>query len=126
MRESNEEVGPGGLLGVLTELDPFLTKADSLSGSLAGKDLPQVWSKLSLKTSLFQNILGEKIDQIKVNEQIMINIGTARTLGIVKEVKKDVVEVDLRLPVCADKGERAVLSRRVADRWRLVGFGYVV
>ena len=34
--ESVEEVGPGGLIGVATKLDPSLTKADSLSRSVAG------------------------------------------------------------------------------------------
>ena len=35
--ESVDEIGPGGLIGVGTKLDPALTKADSLSGSVAGK-----------------------------------------------------------------------------------------
>ncbi len=42
--EDVDEVGPGGLIGVATKLDPSLTKADSLSGSVAGEPgtLPDV------------------------------------------------------------------------------------
>jgi len=120
-----DQAGPGGLLGVLTGLDPFLTKADSLSGSLAGNHLPAVWNRLSLKISLFENILGEKIESVKIGEPLMLNIGISKTLGIVKDIKKDLIEVDLKLPVCTEKGERAVMSRRVADRWRLIGYGII-
>lgn len=121
-----EKAGAGGLLGVLTQLDPFLTKADSLTGSIAGKDLQPVLDKLSLKINLFESILGEKIEPIKNNEQLMLNVGTARTLGIVKELKKDIIDIELKLPVCTNKGERAVIARNIEGRWRLIGFGVIL
>ena len=34
--ESLDEVSPGASIPIETELDPFLTKADSLSGCLVG------------------------------------------------------------------------------------------
>jgi len=121
-----EKAGAGGLLGVLTQLDPFLTKADSLTGSMVGNDLPPVLDKLSLKINLFESILGEKIEPIKSNEQLMLNVGTARTLGIVKELKKDIIDIELKLPVCTNKEERAVISRNIEGRWRLIGFGVIL
>jgi translation initiation factor 2 subunit 3 len=123
--KNQEEAGSGGLLGVLTELDPSITKADSLAGSLAGRELPEALSSLSLKVSLFSKLFDEKIEPIKQEEQLLMNVGTARTLGIVKTAKKDNVIFDLKLPVSVGKGERAVLSRRIADRWRLIGFGVI-
>ena len=120
-----QKAGAGGLLGVLTELDPVLTKADSLSGSLVGKNLPSVLNKISFKPNLFEKII-EKIEPIKLGEQLMINIGTARTLGIVKNLKEGVCELELRLPICADKGDRIVLSRRIAERWRLIGYSEII
>ncbi len=120
-----EEAGPGGLLGVGTELDPALTKADTLAGSVVGfvGKLPPVISKLTIQWNLFQPKSGEKFLPPQEKEQLMINVGTGRTVGIVKNFRKGSVEFDLRLPICADKGERAVLSRRVGDRWRLIGWG---
>ena len=119
------EAGPGGLLGVLTELDPSLTKADSLAGDLVGKEIADALSSFSLKVELFDKILEEKIETIRAGEQLMLNIGTARTVGLVKNFKKDSVDLELKLPVSAEKGDRVVLSRRISDRWRLIGFGII-
>lgn len=120
-----DEAGAGGLLGLMTTLDPGLTKADSLSGNVAGKNLPPVLNRLRIRAKLFKDLVGRegKIDPIKLGEPLMINVGTARTIGMIKSQKKDTVEIDLKLPVCAEAGERAVLSRRIGDRWRLIGFG---
>jgi translation initiation factor 2 subunit 3 len=120
-----EQAGAGGLLGVMTDLDPALAKADSLAGSIAGptEALPQVLNKLSVEVHLFQNMDGEKIEQIRAGEPLLVNIGTARTMGTVTNMKKGVADMDLRIPVAAQKSERTSLSRRVGDRWRLIGWG---
>ena len=112
----------GGLLGVLTELDPLLTKADSLSGSVAGKELPQTLNKIFLKINLFKGS-EEKIEPLRLNEQLMMNAGTTRTLGIAKNIKKGVCELDLKLPICGKKGDRVVFSRRIGERWKIIGWG---
>jgi len=121
-----EVAGAGGLLGLLTDLDPVLTKADSLAGSMAGRNLPPTLNHLSLKVNLFENMFDEKIEPIKIGENLMLNVGTARTLGIVKELKKGSVEIELKIPVLANKDDRAVISRRIVDRWRLIGFGVIL
>ncbi len=126
-----EEAGPGGLLGVLTELDPFLTKSDSLVGSVVGfpGKLPEVRENLILEVNFLERVVGSKelqvLEPIKVNENLLINIGTARSLAIVKSVKKDEIELDLKIPVCAEEGEKAVISRQIAGRWRLIGYGKI-
>lgn len=117
-----EAVGAGGLLGVKTELDNSLTKADSLTGSVAGKDLPPILNKLSIKFNIFNT---EEVEPLRMAEQLMVNAGTARTLGIVKTIKKDRCELELRLPVCADKGDRVVLARRIMEKWKLIGWGFI-
>lgn len=116
-----EEAGPGGLLGVLTELDPSLTKADSLAGSVAGISgkMPAVIEKLTIKFSP----IG-KIEPIKLGEQVMISIGAARTVGVVKTIKKGNIEFELKLPVCS-AGSRAVFSRFTGEGWKLIGWGEI-
>jgi len=115
-----EDAGPGGLLGVMTGLDPSLTKADSLAGSVAGVTgkLPPVLDKISLEIHTF-----EKTDIVKLSDILMINVGVGRTVGTVMNLKKGIAEITLKLPVVADKGERAALSKRVGDRWKLFGWG---
>ncbi len=125
-----EKAGPGGLISIQTEIDPYLTKADRLSGQLAGHigKLPETLDTIIIKTNLLQRVLGSreelKIEPIKINEPLMMTIGTTRTVGTVMSAKGK-IELDLKLPVCADKGDRAAISRQINGRWRLIGWGEV-
>lgn len=129
--ESLEEVGPGGLIGVGTNLDPALTKADALSGSVAGKPgtLPPLIHEFTMKAHLLERVVGtkeeKKVEPIKSSEPLMINIGTTTTIGVVTSARGDEVDVRLKLPVCADSGQRVALSRRLGARWRLIGYGII-
>ncbi len=126
-----DEVGPGGLIGVGTKLDPALTKADSLSGSVAGEPetLPPMLFDFTMKTHLLERVVGTKeereVEPIKSSEPLMINIGTATTIGVVTSARRKKVDVKLKLPVCAEEGQRVALSRRVGARWRLIGYGII-
>lgn len=129
--KSVDEVGPGGLVGVGTKLDPSLTKADSLSGSVAGEPgtLPPVLHDFTIKTHLLERVVGTKeeraVEPIKTTEPLMINVGTATTIGVVTSAREDESDVKLKLPVCAKPGQRIALSRRVGARWRLIGYGII-
>ncbi|AXV38565.1 MAG: translation initiation factor IF-2 subunit gamma [Methanobacteriaceae archaeon] len=129
--ESVEEVGPGGLVGVGTLLDPALTKADSLSGSVAGKPgtLPPILHEFTMETNLLDRVVGtkeeRKVEPIKTGEPLMINAGTTTTIGVVSSARKKDADVTLKLPVCAEAGQRVALSRRVGARWRLIGYGII-
>jgi translation initiation factor 2 subunit 3 len=121
---------PGGLMAVGTRLDPSLTKSDSLSGSVVGAPgmLPPLWKELTLKVYLLERAIGTKeeveITEIKRGETLMLNIGTAKTVGVVSK-PGDETEMELKLPICADPGERAAISRRIGARWRLIGYGII-
>jgi translation initiation factor 2 subunit 3 len=129
--EHVEEVSSGGLIGVGTKLDPALTKADSLSGSVAGEPgtLPPILHKFLMETKLLERVVGTKeekaVDPIKSSELLMINIGTATTIGVVSSARGKTADVTLKLPVCAESGQRVALSRRVGARWRLIGYGII-
>ncbi|MEM4808528.1 MAG: translation initiation factor IF-2 subunit gamma [Candidatus Nezhaarchaeales archaeon] len=126
-----EEARPGGLIGFGTLLDPSLTKADSLAGNVIGKPgtLPPTLSDLDLEVFLFERAVGTvdmvKVESIKPNEVLMINVGTTTTLGTVVKASKDVVSIKLRRPVCAEPGTRAAISRQIAGRFRLIGYGII-
>jgi translation initiation factor 2 subunit 3 len=44
----------------------------------------------------------------------------------VVEMKKNRIQLKLKIPVCAEKKDKVVISRQVAGRWRLVGYGVIV
>jgi translation initiation factor 2 subunit 3 len=124
-----EESLPGGLAGVGTLLDPSITKSDGLVGSLAGKPgtLPLVVEDMTLNYRLFDRVVGstteEKVALIAKGEKLLLNVGTAKTMGEVIEVSKDEMVNQLSIPVCADEGDRVAISRRIGGRWRLIGVG---
>ncbi len=126
-----EEATPGGLIGVSTKLDPALTKSDGLVGNVLGlpDKLPDVLMEFTMDVQLLERVVGVekeiKVEKIKMNEPLMLVIGTAVTLGTVTSVRDDIVEVKLKRPVCAESGWRVAISRRVGGRWRLIGAGTI-
>ena len=126
-----DSVKPGGLVAIGTKLDPTLTRGDSLLGSIVGKpdSLPDNSNNAKVEVSLFDSAVGsaneEKITPIKTGENLRVNIGTAPILGKVTNVKSDNIELSFRRPVCLFEKSNIALSRRISDRWRLIGAGIV-
>jgi translation initiation factor 2 subunit 3 len=127
-----EEATPGGLIGVATKLDPFLTKSDKLVGNVLGlpEHLPDVLNEFTMDVKLLERVVGleedVEVEKIKMNEMLMLVVGTAVTVATVTSARDDIVEVKLKRPVCAEKGDRVAISRRVGGRWRLIGAGTIV
>jgi translation initiation factor 2 subunit 3 len=128
---SVREARPGGLLAVGTLLDPSKTKSDSLAGKVVGKPdmLPPMLEEMDVEVTLLERVVGSvdeiKVEPIKVNEPLMLTVGTATTVGVVKEAYNNFVKIKLKLPVCANKEQRIAISRRVSERWRLIGYGNI-
>lgn len=125
------EARPGGLVGIGTYLDPSLTKADGLTGNLVGKPnrLPPNRTELVLDTKLLKRAIGTKelleVDKVKTGERLLLDVGTTITVGTVASANKDLVTLQLIRPVCAEDGARAAISRKIAGRWRLIGYGII-
>ena len=100
-----KEATPGGSLAFETELDNLLTKADSLSGTVAStiNSLPELSNNLKLKYSLFPEVLGIqekiKVENLKSNENIMLSVNTTTTVGMIRKIKENEVEFSLRIPI---------------------------
>ena len=126
-----DNVKPGGLVAIGTKLDPNLTRGDSFIGSVIGKpdSLPENSDIAKLKVSLFDSAVGstgnEKIAPINMGEMLRLNIGTAPIPGKVTKVKGTDIEVTLRRPACLFEKSNVAISRRIADRWRLIGAGII-
>jgi len=125
-------VRPGGLVAIGTKLDPTFTKSDSLIGSVVGKPgtLPNDVEDITIEVVLFDTAVGTaelvKVEPLRAKEPIRINIGTAAASGYVTNVRDSKVEVKLKKPVCLMPKSRVAISRRIAERWRLIGSGIAV
>ncbi|MFW6046398.1 MAG: translation initiation factor IF-2 subunit gamma [Candidatus Woesearchaeota archaeon] len=128
--EKLKEATPGGSMALSTDLDPAFVQGDHLLGSIVGKkdELPETKHKLHLDVNLLDRVVGSKsdikINKLKVNEQLLLNVNSSTTVGIVTKVLKGGdFEISLKIPVCVDKGSRVTISRRVKNRFRLIGYG---
>jgi translation initiation factor 2 subunit 3 len=121
----------GGLVGVGTLLDPSYSKADGLTGNIVGRsgELPPTLSELTLETRILERAVGTKelmkVDEVSMNETLLLHVGSAITTGKVASVRKDRVTLKLTRPVCAQTSARVALSRKIAGRWRLIGYGMI-
>lgn len=123
----------GGLCGLGTLLDPSITTADNLSGQVLAKkgELPTIRTECSIAVELMDAMVSgdgegaDKIYPLRNNEMLMVNVATSTSVGVVKGAEKGKATLHLRLPICADEGQRVSLSRRVGARWRLIGHGTI-
>jgi len=128
---SLQEAYPGGLIGVGTGLDPASTRADRLVGNVIGKvgKLPKVIEKLMVKPVLMQRVVGmesqKQVENLKLNEPMMLVVGTASTVGVITRLHGEEIELALKRPVVAEKGQRIAIGRRVENKWRLIGYAEV-
>jgi len=124
-----KEITPGGSAAIQTKLDPALVKTDSLVGNVIGLPghMPKVLEKLKFKPVLLERVVGAKddlvVEPIKKGETLMLNVNATATVGFITDLKKDLISLDLKKPVCASKGDRITLSRMIGARWRLIGYG---
>mmetsp|Transcript_48099 Transcript_48099/g.113502 ORF Transcript_48099/g.113502 Transcript_48099/m.113502 type:complete len:435 (+) Transcript_48099:72-1376(+) len=123
---------PGGLLGIGTDIDPILTRADRLSGQVLGhrNKLPLIYTDLIVFYKLFKRILGSLeqnpvISPLNLGEILMINIGSSSTGGKIIKKKKNAINLCLTTPICCEMETKVTLSRRIDKHWRLIGWGIV-
>jgi translation initiation factor 2 subunit 3 len=126
-----KEATCGGLVGVGTCLDPSYSKADGLTGSIAGKtgQLPPTLTELTLETHVLERAVGTKellkVEKINPDETLLLHVGSAVNVGKVISIKQNIIKVKLTRPICALPGSRVAISRKITARWRLIGYGLV-
>lgn len=132
-KNSLNSARPGGLIAIGTKLDPSLTRSDQLIGNVVGAPgtLPKIQNTVEIEAHLLKKVLGaeENIDVLPIakNENIMIVVGTSLSVGIVNKIgKKNVITLKLKRPICALDGSIVALSRRIKNRFRLIGYGYLI
>ena len=127
-----QELVPGGSMSIETELDMALGKGDALAGnvvSIKGK-LPELTQRLKIQYKLFGEASGVneniKVEQIKASEALLLSINTSLTGGIVGHLRGNEMEINLKMPIIAFKGDNVGMARNIKSHWRLIGSGKVI
>ncbi|RZN60822.1 MAG: translation initiation factor IF-2 subunit gamma, partial [Methanonatronarchaeia archaeon] len=89
--------------------------------------LPPVWNEFVVEVDLLDRVVGvedeSEVEGLRTNEPLMLNLGTATTVGVITSARENEAEVKLKRPVCAEEGSNMAISRRIGARWRLIGVG---
>lgn len=119
-----KEAHAGGLIAIGTNLDPSITKGDSLAGCAAGipGTLPPIVSELGITYSPLERTDFDNPPP-KAGEPVVVSVHTSTAVGVVVNYKKGNAAIRLKKPVCVGAGSTVALSRRVGQRWRLCGWG---
>jgi len=84
---------------------------------------------MTLEFHLFKRAVGTKelleVKGATVGEVLLLDVGTAPTVGKVLSIKKDSANLQLTRPICAEDNARVAVSRKILGRWRLIGFGII-
>jgi translation initiation factor 2 subunit 3 len=118
----------GGLVGMMINLDPSIAREDCLAGRVVGKmnELPEEIRNLEIEVNLLERFVGTEeekvIEPIKQNEVLLLHAGVQRTVGIVKKIRGDIIELELKLPIILEN-YRILISRQLFGSWRLIGYG---
>lgn len=121
-------IEPGGLSGVMTELDPFLTKSDRLAGNIASYPsvLPETTNTLDTEFIPFSTgNIGYNRDIVNKGDIVMVTSYTIRSVGNIIQKSGDNIRIVLKIPLCKFKGGKIAISKQINGRWRLVGYGII-
>ncbi len=131
-KDKLNEAIPGGSVAIMTELDPSVTKTDSLVGQIAGVEgtLPEPCEEVSFDIHLFDKVVTSTqeydVKPIIQNEPLMLIINSMTTVGVPIKVNPKQATCKLKRPVMAFSGDRVVIFRRFeGNKWRISGYGIV-
>jgi len=131
-KETLETAIPGGSIALLTNLDPYVTKTDSLVGQIAGlkSTLPDPKFEITFDINLFKKVITStkeyEVKPIILNEPLMLIINSMTTVGVPIKVNPTTATVKLKRPVMAFNGDRVVIFKRFeANKWRISGYGII-
>ena len=122
-------IRPGGSCAMMTSLDPSIVKSDSLGGATVGfvGKTPETLYEIELDIQLLERVVGSRdelvVEPLREKEALVLNVNTSTTVGMVSDLSKGKAKLALRIPICAKRGSKITISRRLSDRWRLIGYG---
>lgn len=118
------EIIPGGLIGIRTDLDPYYCKHNGLAGQVVGKvgTLPDVTNEISLNINIVSSF--GFVWNPKVNDLLMLQIGTKMCEAKLIKINKDIYSLALTKPICISNNQHIIVCCLVNKILKIVGEGY--
>lgn len=120
---SLNEIVPGGLIGIRTDLDPFYSKNDALTGNIAGPvgTLPSVYVETTILTQLITTF--GFIWKPQLNDIIWLQIGTRMVECLLIRVNDLKLTFELNKPTCIHPDQHIIICKNIDKILRIVGEG---
>jgi translation initiation factor 2 subunit 3 len=113
-----DSVKPGGLVGILTELDPYYCKNDLLKGNIITKinESINVYNDIKVnfkKITEFELMTYNKSSNDwnpKPGDKIYIYVSNMTTEARVTKIKNDIMEIQLIKPICIEDDSQILIT----------------
>jgi len=120
---SLNEISPGGLIGIRTDIDPFYSKNDALAGNIAGPigTLPSIYDQITIETQIITTF--GFIWEPNLTDSIMLQIGTRMVEGNLTKINKTKLTFKLNKPACIHNNQHIIICKNIDKILRIVGEG---
>jgi translation initiation factor 2 subunit 3 len=114
-----ENAIPGGLITLLTDVDPFFAKSDQFVGQVVGikGTLPDVYNSIKVKYKPLRKTVDGSKTSINLKENVMLCIGACKCIGTITHKDKRNLSINLSSLVCIDPGSHITIFQNK----RLIG-----
>lgn len=121
-----EEIVPGGLIGIRTDLDPFYSKNDALAGNIAGPigTLPSVYIETTIDSQMVTTF-GFTWEP-KLADSVMLQIGTRMVEGKLTKINGLKLTLELNKPACIHDNQHIIICKNIDKILRIVGEGTMI
>jgi len=119
------EIIPGGLIGIRTDLDPYYCKHNGLSGQVVGKmgTLPDISYDITFNVEIVTTFGFNWVP--KVNDLVMLQIGTKMSDAKLTKINNDLYTFTFTKPICITNNQHIIICYNINKILKIVGEGYV-
>jgi translation initiation factor 2 subunit 3 len=117
------QIIPGGLIGIRTDLDPYYSKNDVLAGNIAGLigTLPSIYIQINIDINMVT--LFDFIWQPKINELIILQIGTKIVEVKLTKMIDMTFTFELAKPTCIYDNQHIIICKNIDKIIRIIAEG---
>ena len=119
-----DNIRSGGLIGIATNVDPYYTKDDKLTGQIVGLlgTLPSIYTEIKLEPTLTTIFGGNWTPQIK--DKMFLQIGNVNTESELINITKSKFTFKLSKPCCIKNDSLIIICQPSDnDALKIVGYG---
>jgi translation initiation factor 2 subunit 3 len=120
------ELYPGGLTAIGTDIDPFYCKDDKLSGSVVGLvgHLPNVYQDIIMEVNLTKDFEGSW--EPTKDDTVYLQIGNVNTEATLSNIKNEEYTFKLSKPSCISDNALILVCNNTSDILKIVGYGNMI